>query len=129
MLTPLEIAEYAIQALDGKKAQDIKLLHTTDVTILADYFIICTASSATHIKTLSDEVEKVLKQHDEVPLRREGHRNGGWVLIDFACVVVHIFLKETRDFYTLERLWSDAEDIDVQRIITDLINSTSLRGE
>jgi len=93
------------------------LLRTRDVTILADYFVICTANSTTQLKTISDEVEKVLKENGETPLRREGHRNGGWVLIDFACVIVHIFLKEARDFYTLERLWADAENIDISDII------------
>ena len=117
--SPLEIAEIAIKALDSKKAQEIKLLRTFDVTILADYFIICTARSTTQLKTLSDEVEKALKQAGEVPLRREGHRNGGWILLDFACVIVHIFLKETREFYTLERLWGDAEDIDISNLITN----------
>ena len=117
MLTPQEIAEIAIRALDNKKAQEIKLLRTYDVTILADYFIICTASSTTHMKTLSDEVEKALKQVGEAPLRIEGHRNGGWVLLDFACVIIHLFLKDVREFYALERLWSDAEDVDIKDII------------
>ena len=58
---------------------------------------------------LSDEVEKVLEESGEAPLRREGRRDGGWILIDFGCVVVHLFLKEAREFYTLERLWGDAE--------------------
>jgi len=120
MLTPKEIADIAIRALDDKKAQEIKLLRTYDVTILADYFIICTASSTTHMKTLSDEVEKALKEAGEAPLRTEGHRNGGWVLLDFACVIVHLFLKETREFYTLERLWSDAEDVDIKDIINEI---------
>ena len=116
MLTPYEIATFVIQTLDGKKAQDIKLLKTREVTILADYFVICTATSTTQLKTLSDEVEKVLKEKDEPPLRREGNRAGGWVLIDFGCVVVHLFLKDARDFYMLERLWSDAEDVDFSGI-------------
>ena len=120
MLTPSEIAELVINALDSKKAHEIKLLKTTDVTILSDYFVICTANSTTQLKTLSDEVEKALKNNGEPPRRREGHRSGGWVLIDFACVVVHIFLKETRDFYSLERLWSDAEDIDISGIIAQI---------
>ena len=113
MLTPDMIAKLAIDALDNKKAKDIVLLKTRDVTVLADYFVICTASSTTHLKTLSDEVEKVLKDNDEPPRRREGHRSGGWVLLDFACVIVHVFLQEARDFYTLERLWSDAEEVDI----------------
>ena len=114
MLTPFEIAEIAIKALDSKKAKDIKLLRTGDVTILADYFIICTASSVTHLKTLSDEVEKALKENGETPRRCEGVRAGGWILMDFACVVVHLFLKESREFYTLERLWNDAEEIELK---------------
>ena len=112
MLTPYKIAEIVVNALDNKKAKDVLLLRTADVTILADYFVICTANSTTHLKTLSDEVEKVLKENDEMPLRREGHRSGGWVLLDFACVIVHLFLKETREFYTLERLWSDAQVVE-----------------
>ncbi|MCL2365659.1 MAG: ribosome silencing factor [Oscillospiraceae bacterium] len=118
MLTPKEIAELIVQTLDNKKAQDIKLLKTHNITVLADYFAICTATSTTQLKTLSDEVEKVLKDKGEMPLRREGHRTGGWVLIDFGCVVVHLFLQEAREFYTLERLWSDAQDIDITDIVT-----------
>ena len=110
---PDKIAELVVNALDSKNAKDIKLLKTRDITILADYFVICTANSTTHLKTLSDEVEKVLEENGETPRRREGNRSGGWVLIDFACVVVHLFLKESREFYTLERLWSDAEEVDL----------------
>ena len=118
MLTPNEVAEFVVSALDSKKARNIKLLRTSEITILADYFVICTAGSTTQLKTLSDEVEKALKSHGETPLRREGHRSGGWVLIDFGCVVVHLFLQEERDFYTLERLWGDAEDVDISRLIS-----------
>ena len=116
MLTPKNIAELVVNALDSKKALDIQLLRTSDVTVLADYFVICTASSSTHLKTLSDEVEKIMKDNGEPPLRREGHRAGGWVLVDFGCVVAHLFLRETREFYTLERLWGDAEEIRGQEI-------------
>jgi len=118
MLKPNEIANIIISALDSKKAQDIKLLKTREITTIADYFVICTATSTTQLKTLSDEVEKVMKEQGEMPLRREGHRNGGWVLIDFGCVVVHLFLQEAREFYTLERLWGDAEDVDISAMLT-----------
>ena len=112
MLTPYEVAKLAVKALDSKKAHDIVLLKTKDITILADYFVICTATSKTHIKTLSDEVERFLEENGEKPLRVEGHRSGGWVLIDYACVVVHMFLHDAREFYELERLWSDAEVVE-----------------
>jgi len=117
MLNPNEVAELVVVALDSKKAREIKLLRTSEITILADYFVICTAGSTTQLKTLSDEVEKSLKKHGELALRREGHRSGGWVLIDFGCVVVHLFLQEERDFYTLERLWGDADDVDISSMI------------
>jgi len=118
MLPSKDVAAFIVGALDNKKAKNIKLLKTDEITILADYFIICTAGSTTQLKTLSDEVEKVLKENGEIPLRREGHRSGGWVLIDYGCVVVHLFLQEERDFYTLERLWGDAEDIDISPLIS-----------
>ena len=118
MLKPLEIARIAVSTLDSKKARDIVLLRTSDVTILADYFVICTAGSTTQLKTLSDEIEKTLKDAGEMIRRREGHRNGGWILLDFACVVIHIFLQEAREFYTLEHLWGDAENVDVGDLLT-----------
>jgi len=109
MLSPREVAKLTVDALDAKSARDIKVLKTEDLTVLANYFVICTATSTTHIKTLTDEVEKVLEEAGEVVRRREGYRSGGWVLLDFGCVVVHLFLGEIREFYNLERLWGDAE--------------------
>ena len=111
MLTPREIAEEAVKALNAKRAKDVTLLRTSDVTVLADYFVICTATSSTHVKTLTDEVDKVLSEQGEPPLRREGYRGGGWILLDFGCVIVHIFQQEMREFYNLEHLWSDAEEV------------------
>jgi ribosome-associated protein len=119
MITPREMAEIAVKALDSKKAKDITLLETKDITVLADYFIICTAGSTTQIKTLTDEVDKALTEQGEPALRTEGYRNGGWVLVDFGCLIVHIFLQEIREFYDLERLWSDAPQIDISGIITE----------
>lgn len=118
MLDPLEIAQIAVKALDNKKATDIKLLRTTDVTVLADYFIVCTAGSTTQIKTLTDETEKALKERGEMVLRTEGYRSGGWVLLDYGCVVIHLFLKDIREFYALERLWGDAQEIDVSDMLS-----------
>lgn len=117
MLTPENVAQAAVKALNSKMARDIKLLKTEKLTVLSNYFVICTATSTTQIKTLSDEVEKQLTELGEPPLRREGFRSGGWVIIDFGCVLVHIFLDETREFYGLERLWSDAEEIDISALV------------
>lgn len=116
MLKPAEMAKLAAQAMDEKMGKEITVLRTTDVTVLADYFVLCTASSTTHVKTLSDAVEHILTEAGEPPRRREGERASGWVLIDFGCVVVHIFMDEARTFYDLERLWADAEKVDIGQL-------------
>ncbi|MBR1659354.1 MAG: ribosome silencing factor [Oscillospiraceae bacterium] len=117
MNTPKEIAEAAVRALDGKNAHDLRLLRTTDVTVLADYFVICTAASTTQIKTLADAAEAALEAMGETKLHREGYRSGSWVLLDFGCVVIHLFMEEARQFYNLERLWADAEEIDITHLV------------
>lgn len=110
----LEIAK----ALDSKKGQDIQVLKTGDLTTLADYFVLCTATSSTQIKALADACEKALKEQGEPPHHIEGHRDGTWVLMDFSVVVVHIFNDEARKFYDLERLWQDAENMDLSDVLT-----------
>ncbi len=112
MLTPAEIAAVAAKALDNKKGRDIKVLKTEEQTVLADYFVICHGTSSTHIKALVDEVDKLLSEAGEPPIRREGLRSDIWVLMDFGCVIVHVFTDEARKFYNLERLWSDSEEVD-----------------
>ena len=117
MLTPAEIAKIAANALEDKKANDVKILRTAEQTVIADYFVICHGSSTTHVKALVDEVDRALSESGEPPIRREGYRSGNWVLLDFGCVVAHVFTEETREFYNLERLWSDAEEIDLSSLI------------
>jgi len=113
MLSPWEVAKFTVGALEEKSARDIKVLKTESLTVLANYFVICTATSTTHIKTLTDEVEKILEAKGECVRRKEGYRSGGWVLLDYGCVVVHLFLEEIRGFYNLERLWGDAEVVTI----------------
>ena len=109
----------AIKALDSKKGQDIKCLETGHLTTLADYFVLCTATSTTQIKALADVCEKALKDAGEPPHHVEGHRGGTWILLDFSSVVVHIFNEEAREFYDLERLWSDAAPVDLSGVLTE----------
>ena len=113
MKTPKELALLAARALSDKKGAQIQVLEIGDLTTLADYFVICTAGSSTHVKTLTDAVEAAADDVGEPVLRREGHRSGSWVLLDYGCVIVHVFQDEARKFYDLERLWSDAEVIDI----------------
>ncbi len=115
-MEPFDAAKLAVKALADKQATDIRLLKTTELTVLADYFLICTANSTTHVRTLYDEVDKRLSEAGMPPVRREGSRNSTWLLLDFGFLVVHIFQREAREFYSLERLWNDALDVDIKEI-------------
>jgi ribosome-associated protein len=110
---------HAVRAIDSKKGRDVKVLFIRDISTVADYFVICTANSTTQIKAISDEIERILGLEGENPLRVEGKRDGGWVLVDFGVVVVHVFLREMREFYSLERLWADAPTVDISEIISE----------
>ena len=116
MLTAKQVAATAAKALDDKMGLDIRAIEITDVSTLADYFLICTATSNTHVRTLCDAVDEVLDVAGEKLLNREGHRSGTWVLMDYGCVVVHVFTEETRAFYDLERLWQDGREVDVKTL-------------
>lgn len=111
MLTSKEMIALAVRALDAKKGKDIKVLYTADQTTLADYFVICTGTSNTQVKALSDAVEDAMTKAGEEPHHVEGHRGGQWTLLDYSAIVVHVFTEEAREFYALERLWSDATPV------------------
>ena len=117
MLAPKEIAIAVTKALDEKKGVGIKLLKIDRVSSLADYFLICTGTSNTHVKTLCDYAEYTLETLGEKLLGREGHRGNSWELLDFGTVVVHVFTDEARKFYDLERLWADAETVDLTGVL------------
>jgi len=117
MLPSRELAEIAVKALDSKKGKEIRLIRIDKITTLAEYFVICTGTSNTQINALCDEVEKELDQLGEQPIHREGYRGGTWVLLDYGCVVVHIFNDEARKFYSLEHLWADGEEVDLSAIL------------
>ena len=119
MLTPQEIAYSVTKALDEKKGMNIKLLKIDRVSSLADYFLICTGTSNTHVRTLCDYAEYVLEELGEPMLGREGHRGNSWELLDYGTIVVHVFTEEAREFYALERIWADAEAIDISDIIIE----------
>ena len=117
MLEPNVIALEVTKALDAKKGMDIKLLKIDKVSSLADYFLICTGTSNTHVKTLCDYAEYTLEQLGETMLGREGHRGNSWELLDYGSLVVHVFTEEAREFYNLERLWADAENVDLSGVL------------
>lgn len=106
-----EAAKLAITALEDKKAEDIKVIDISEVSVIADYFIIATGTNRSQIQALSDNVEETLGKAG-IPLRQvEGYDNANWVLLDFRDVIVHIFDKENRLFYDLERIWRDGRMI------------------
>ena len=116
MISTKEVASRAVAALDDKKGVDIQILRIADVTTLADYFIICTGTSNTHVNAMCDAVEASMDEIGEPLVSREGHRSGTWVLLDYGSIVVHVFTEETRQFYDLERLWNDAAKVELEDI-------------
>mgnify|MGYP002870046513 CR=1 FL=1 len=116
-MTAEEKIRVIVGALDAKRAEDIRVLKVTDLTILGDYFIIANGTSTTHTKTLAEEAEFQLSQLDEEPHHREGLNGSNWYILDYTHVIVHVFYQETRDFYRLEQLWADAEQVDISDLI------------
>lgn len=107
----LQIVNTTANTLYKKKAKEIKILKVDDITIMADYFIICTGTSNTQMKALAGEVEFELTKLGIEPLHTEGYDSNSWVLLDYGSVIVHIFYKDARDYYKLERLWADGTEL------------------
>lgn len=105
------VAHAIFDVLDSKKARDVKVLKVQDQTVIADYFVICTGNSSTQVKSLGGEVEYRLGLRGVDPTHFEGRDNNSWVILDYDSVIVHIFSRESRDFYKLEKLYGDAEEI------------------
>ena len=110
--TPLEVAKAIEEFLDNKKGRDIKVLHVEDVSNIADYFVVCTATSNTHVKALSGEVEYQLERRGVNAYHIEGRDNNSWVVLDYCNVMVHIFNREARDFYNLEKLYENTTAVE-----------------
>jgi ribosome-associated protein len=113
-MTSLETAKMAVKALDSKKALNIKVIKIQDISAIADYFVIATGTSSTHVKALADEVEAQLDEAGISVSHVEGYRSNSWILLDYVDVVVHVFSDEAREYYDLERLWQDGEIIDIE---------------
>lgn len=112
-----QFIETAVKALDSKRAENIQVIGIRDLTVIADYFIIANGTSTTQTKALADEVEYQLKENGRLPLRTEGYQGANWIVLDYGDIVVHVFYKETRQFYNLERLWSDGESVDISSLL------------
>ena len=112
------IVKIAANALNGKKARQLKALKIDALTTLADYFVIATATSSTHVRALADEVEEKLKEASLEPHHIEG-RTTGWIALDYESVIVHVFTPNEREFYNLDSMWSDATEVDLSTILDE----------
>ncbi|MBR0142245.1 MAG: ribosome silencing factor [Ruminococcus sp.] len=116
-MTEQEKLELIIKTLDDRRGEDIQALKIADLTILADYFIIVNGTSNTHVRTLADEVEFRLSQKGIEPRRREADTGNTWIILDYSDIIVHVFYKDTREFYKLESLWADGEPVDISGLL------------
>ncbi len=115
-----KVVEHAL----NKKASDIKVLDLRKVTSITDYFMICTGESSPQVKAICDEIEDKLENDDVSVWHREGYSHLHWVLLDYVDVVVHVFLPEERDFYSLDRLWGAGEIVDIEELLDETIQSS-----
>lgn len=115
----LEMLKIAYEALDSKKGEEIKILDIRDLTVLADYFIIAHGNNKNHVQSLIDEVERKLGEVGYTPKQVEGYQSGSWILLDYNNIILHIFDKEDRLFYDLERIWSDGKEINIDNLMVN----------
>ena len=112
-MNPEEIKNAICKELDERKAVDITVLNVAHLTVLADYFVICTARSNKQVKALAEYVEEKMEENGVPVLRSDGVREGKWAVLDFGSVIVHVFNDDTRMFYCLEKLWTDGENEEI----------------
>lgn len=116
-MNSLQQAKEIAKVLDSKKGLDIRVIKIGDISILADYMVIATGNSSTHVKSLADYVEYEMDQQGFSVSHIEGHRSDTWILLDYVDVVVHVFSDESRRYYDLDRLWEDGEIVDISDVI------------
>lgn len=116
-MTSLELAREAAKVLDSKRGSQIKVIKVDGVSVIADYFVIATGHSSTQVKALADAVEYTLKEAGETVSHIEGHRNDSWILLDYVDVIVHVFSEESREYYDLDRMWADGEEVDISDVV------------
>lgn len=118
-MTALEFAQKIVKILDEKSAMDISLLYVEEKTVLTEYLVICNGTSTTHNRALAGELEFKLGELDIHPLNTEGEDDASWIVLDYNSVMVHIFTKNAKDFYKLDKLWADAENVDISGLLID----------
>ncbi|MCI8553701.1 MAG: ribosome silencing factor [Clostridiales bacterium] len=112
-----QLAKSIVVSLDKHKGEDIRIIGIRELSVIADYFVVASGTSSTHVKSLADYVEFELKEQGITPTRTEGYASSSWILMDYGDVVVHLFTGQTRDFYDLERLWKDGEQLSLSEFL------------
>ena len=116
MSRELEMAKLACRALDEKKGKDIKVIDIHEVSVIADYFVIASASNQNQVQAMVDNVQEELFKAGYEMKQMEGYREGNWILLDFGDIIIHIFDKENRLFYDLERIWKDGKEVSIEEL-------------
>lgn len=111
-----EMAKLALQALEDKKAEDVKVIDISEISTIADYFIIASGKNRSQIQALCDNVDETLGRAGIAMKQTEGYKNANWILMDYGDIIVHIFDKENRLFYDLERIWRDGKEIETDEL-------------
>ena len=111
-----ELVKIIFQALDNKKAENNKIINISDISVMADYFIICSGDNKHQILAMQDAVEEALEKIEVIPKNIEGKNGDTWILMDYRDIVVHIFDSENRSFYDLERLWQDGKEVSLESL-------------
>lgn len=115
-LSSKEIAKMVCDALEDKKASDLKIINIEEVSVLADYFIIASGTNRNQVQAMADNVEEVLSKEGIEPKQIEGYQTANWVLMDYKDIVIHIFDEENRLFYDIERIWRDGKSLTVEEL-------------
>ena len=116
MIKDEKLVQIIAEACLDEKAQDVVILDVGALTIIADYFIIASGKSVIQVKSITDYVEAVLEEYEIRPIRREGHQEGVWVVLDYGSIILHVFRSEEREYYNLENLWGDALRVEIETV-------------
>ena len=116
MTTEKQMAQLVCRALDEKKGRDIKVIDIHDVSVIADYFVIASGSNQNQVQAMVDNVQEELFKAGYEMKQMEGYREGNWILLDFGDIIIHIFDKENRLFYDLERIWKDGKEVSIEEL-------------
>lgn len=115
MLKENQMAQIIAEACLEEKAEDVVILDVHDLTIIADYFVIAGGRNILQVKSILEHVEERLEEQGVLPLRRDGHKEGRWGILDYGSSILHVFRQEEREYYNLENLWGDAKEVAIEK--------------